>query len=76
MVPTPRSPNFDFIGATASATANFGTGVVALQTTNSQRQYVPSGETSAMPQLDFAGNMHGTAANTIMRMGRISLMAL
>jgi hypothetical protein len=49
---------FDVIGATASSIANFGTGVVTLETTNSHRQFVPPGETTnATPQLDFAGTM-------------------
>jgi hypothetical protein len=50
--------SFDLIGATASSIANFGTGIVTLETTNSQRQFVPPGETTnATPQLDFAGTM-------------------
>jgi transferrin binding protein len=49
---------FDSIGATASATANFGTGMVSIETNNSQRSYIPLGETTnAMPLLDFAGTM-------------------
>jgi transferrin binding protein len=58
---------FDTIGATASSIANFGTGVVTLQTTNSQRQYTPE---QAMPQLDFSGSMNflssgGTRTNQL-----------
>jgi hypothetical protein len=44
---------FSIIGATASSVADFGSGVVTLNTTNSQRQ-----DTTAMPQLDFSGSMN------------------
>ena len=53
-----NAQTFDLIGATASSIANFGTGIVTLETTNSHRQFVPPGEiTNATPQLDFAGTM-------------------
>jgi hypothetical protein len=45
--------SFHVIGATATSTADFGSGVVTLATTNSQRQ-----DTAAMPQLDFSGSMN------------------
>jgi hypothetical protein len=54
-----RALELSLIGATASSVANFGTGVVTLQTTNSQRQFAPTnGETQAVPHLDFSGSMN------------------
>jgi transferrin binding protein len=50
----------DFVGATASAVANFGSGVVALSTTNSQGQ-----RGGSMPELDFAGTMTGISSNQL-----------
>jgi hypothetical protein len=52
------------IGAIASATANFGSGVVALQTTNSFGQFF-NGNDMATPFLDFAGTMTGMSTNQL-----------
>jgi hypothetical protein len=50
---------FSIVGATASALADFGAGVVTLSTTNTQRQVVFSDNfPQAVPGLDFSGTMN------------------
>jgi transferrin binding protein len=48
---------FSVVGATATSLADFGSGVVTINTTNTQRQFALNGE-QALPGLDFSGSMN------------------
>jgi hypothetical protein len=53
---------FTLVGATATSLADFGSGVVTINTTNTQRQ-VPIQGDQALPGLDFSGSMNLQTAN-------------